>query len=131
MFRGFKVVAKDIGLIDWIDRSLRIFPWSASDWFSPISDSDFERRQFAPVIAGTASERRKAMMNRRLDLGELCERCGRDLSARPWDRIYASCGECYDLLQKDYGRTWRMRDNSLSTTQDRILIEMNRPEALR
>lgn len=92
------------------------------------SDGDLSGHSSKLVLCGNATQRQSQRFAKSLDAGEICERCGTPLTVKPWARHYCLCQRCDDNLEKEfsYGRFRRFKDDSISQSRDRVVIEMNR-----
>lgn len=62
-----------------------------------VADDELLYEPDEPVFTGNAEDRQRKRTIRKLDSGEICECCGKDVSWRPWGRIFGLCLRCEDL----------------------------------
>ena len=61
-----------------------------------------------------------------------CDRCGKDLSLKPWDKQYCLCSRCAGELESNiqldhfpYKERYSVYQDYLNTTSDRVVLELN------
>lgn len=106
----------------------RIYPW------------DFEGSNLASYYdlfsVGTIRDI-KTQRNYEKEYEFHCDRCGKDLSLKPWDKQYCLCNSCAEQLDYQMNSYSYQNKNKqpsyqelINTTDDRVMIELNWRETL-
>ena len=81
------------------------FPWNYRKMRRIESDADF-RPKFEGILTGNREERRLKKDCININTGDICDRCGVSLNLIPWNRYYDLCENCWNDLEKVYGKKY-------------------------
>lgn len=74
------------------------FPWQINNKVSNYTD---ER---SLVFTGSKEDRKQKCRYKTFENGLMCERCGADLSKKPWNMKYTLCMRCEKEMDLDYDK---------------------------
>ena len=85
----------------------KIYPWKVYHGYF----EDMGKQRNAIIATGNKVERAEVKLLRQMDSGNYCERCGKQLNLKPWNKRNGLCERCdEDLAQESQTfdkRKWR------------------------
>lgn len=87
------------------------FPWNYRK-ITPIkSEADF-RPKFEGILTGNKEEIKRKKKYIKIDAGNICDRCGKNVDIIPWNRHYYDlCQKCWEAIEKEYGKKYPWEQN--------------------
>ena len=99
-------------------------PWKFPEVEIVESDSDLIYKK-PLIICGSSSDREMANKRHDYDSGRYCDRCGEDLTKKPWNRCYSLCSKCLDELGIQCSKYWRYKFDPIRESNDFIVSMLN------
>ena len=99
-------------------------PWKFSDAEIIESDSDLIYKK-PLIVCGSSSDRKKISKRYDFESGRYCDRCGADLTKKPWDKYYGLCSRCRDELDIECSKYWKYKFDPIRESNSFIVSMLN------
>ena len=102
--RIFTIYTNIFDLLTFAELLEMKFPWEVGRRLEEVhSDDDLRlRQQRKNIIAtGNKSERANIKFYREMDSPNYCDRCGKEMNLKPWNKEYGVCHECHESLERE------------------------------
>ena len=75
----------------------KIYPWNVYHSYF----GDMAKQRKAIIATGNKAERTEVKLLRKMDSGNYCERCGKQINLKPWNKRIGLCEKCDEALMHE------------------------------
>ena len=75
----------------------KIYPWNVYHRYF----GDMDKQRKAIIATGNKVERAEVKLLRQMDNGNYCERCGKQINLKPWNKRIGLCEKCDEALMHE------------------------------